>query len=153
MILTRLIVPWPYSDIPNTPGMNLHLPTPAIHSPFHQRSAACSACHEVRNPVTMKQSDGTYAPVADGEPHPTQDPYDMYPEQTTWSEWLHSSFADGADVVPDDRFAGNLDGPFQPAKTATCPPRGRGCFAWENEPWFERQDSGITALPAPTLGF
>ncbi|MAV54957.1 MAG: hypothetical protein CMJ28_03265 [Phycisphaerae bacterium] len=133
----------PYSDIPNTPGMNLHSPTPAIHSPFHQRSAACSACHEVRNPVTMKQADGTYAPVADGEPHPTQDPYDMYPEQTTWSEWLHSSFADGADVVPDDRFAGNLDGPVSTCQDCHMPDRvAGGCFAWESPPWFERQDLG-----------
>ncbi|MFK7883665.1 MAG: GC-type dockerin domain-anchored protein [Phycisphaerales bacterium] len=75
-------------------------------SPFHQDSAMCATCHDVSNPVYTKQTDGSYALNALGTPHPTQNKYDMFPVERTYSEWLNSDFA----VAPIDmggRFGGN----------------------------------------------
>lgn len=75
-------------------------------SPFHQDSAMCATCHDVSNPVYTKALDGSYDLNALGSPHPTQDKYDMFPVERTYSEWLQSAFA----VAPIDiggRFGGN----------------------------------------------
>jgi len=77
-----------------------------LQSPFHQDSAMCATCHDVSNPVYTKQNDGTYALNALHTPHPTQDKYDMFPLERTYSEWSMSAFA----VAPIDmggRFGGN----------------------------------------------
>ncbi len=77
-----------------------------LQSPFHQDSAMCATCHDVSNPVYSKQPDGTYALNNLNTPHPTQDKFDMFPLERTYSEWSMSDFA----LAPIDmggRFGGN----------------------------------------------
>jgi hypothetical protein len=85
-------------------GFALH---PTIFSPFHRRSEACAPCHDVSTPTYTREGDA-YLPNAFGEPHPTQRPEDMFPEQRTFSEWRTSQFARGGVVFPDGRFGGRL---------------------------------------------
>ena len=98
----------PLSDVTT----NLHGLTPngeyvkLIYSPFHTKSQLCGTCHDVSNPVFVKQPDGSYGIGAIGEPHPTQEPNDMFPEQRTYSEWANSEFATTGVSFPDDRFGG-----------------------------------------------
>ncbi len=75
-------------------------------SPFHTTSELCAHCHDVSNPVYMRQSDGSYALTDFDQPHPTGDKHDMFPIERTYSEWLHSDFADGG-VDMGGRFGGN----------------------------------------------
>jgi len=86
-----------------TPEAEYH---PWLQSPYHRSAALCASCHEVSNPIYSKQPNGTYALNALNTPHPTQNKYDMFPEQRTYSEWANSAFA----VAPIDmggRFGGN----------------------------------------------
>jgi len=133
----------PYQDIAITPGMNMH-GVPVIYSPFHRRSEMCATCHDVANPNYMRQPDGTYAPTALGQPHPTQDPYDMFPEQMTYSEWKYSQFASGGVQFNDGRFGGSHPtGLMQECQDCHMPEVvAGGCFAWEFPPFFERPDLG-----------
>ncbi len=89
-----------------------------LESPFHTKSQMCATCHEVSNPVFVRQPDGTYAipPNSLGQPHPTLNKYDMAPEQRTFSEWLNSEFSQGplnlgnfehGGVDMGNRFGGN----------------------------------------------
>lgn len=138
----------PYFDVANDPAMNLHFgmngPIDVIHSPWHQRSELCGTCHEVRNPVFIRdEATDTYVLDALGEGHATQDPLDMYPEQTTYSEWLNSVFADEGVAFPDGRFGGVKTGPLTSCQDCHMPDQiAGGCFAWENPPFYERQDLG-----------
>lgn len=79
---------------------------PWLQSPYHRSSALCASCHEVSNPIYSKQANGTYALNALNQPHPTQDKFDMFPEQRTYSEWAASSFAQGP-INMGGRFGGN----------------------------------------------
>ncbi len=74
----------PFDDI----AVNPHGSAEIIPSPFHRQSALCGACHDVSTPTYTRQPDGSYALNPIGEPHPTQHPNDMFPEQRTYSEWL-----------------------------------------------------------------
>jgi len=65
----------------------------AYESPFHKESGLCAGCHDVSNPVYVKQNDGSYLASAMGQPHPTGNKYEMYPMDRTYSEWLASDFA------------------------------------------------------------
>ncbi|MBX9736028.1 MAG: cytochrome c family protein [Phycisphaerales bacterium] len=65
----------------------------AYESPFHKEAGLCAGCHDVSNPVYLKQGDGSYAPTPMGQAHPTGNKYDMYPMDRTYSEWLMSDFA------------------------------------------------------------
>ncbi|MFG0274092.1 MAG: hypothetical protein ACF8QF_03450 [Phycisphaerales bacterium] len=78
----------------------------AIYSPFHSESTMCATCHDVSNPAFTRQPDGTYAPNAFGQPHPTLLDVDMFPVERTYSEWKHSAFAAGG-VQMNGRFGGN----------------------------------------------
>lgn len=79
----------PFDDVPD----NYHAPVPIIASPFHTSSDICGTCHDVSNPVFVRQPDGHYAPSALGLEHPTLDKYDMFPIERTYSEWLMSDYA------------------------------------------------------------
>lgn len=98
----------PLDDI----AVNLHGLTPSgdlsklIYSPFHTKGQMCGTCHDVSNPVFVKTKSGSYAPGKLGEPHPTQNPHDMFPEQRTYSEWLNSTFATEGVFFEDRRFGG-----------------------------------------------
>lgn len=134
----------PFSDIP----YNMHgytqfgEPVDLITSPFHQKSQLCGTCHDVSNPVFTKQPDGTYAMNAPGEPHPTQNPHDMFPEQRTYSEWLLSEFADGGVYFPDHRFGGNKkDGVMSSCQDCHMPDQqGGACYFSDEPPFQERPD-------------
>lgn len=64
-------------------------------SPFHLSSRLCATCHDVSNPLYTRQGDGTYALGSYNSFHPTQDKYDMFPAERTYSEWSASLFASG----------------------------------------------------------
>lgn len=77
-----------------------------LASSFHTRSEVCATCHDVSNPVYVRQEDGTYAMGTLDVAHPTTDKYDMFPIERTYSEWLNSEFATfGVDM--GGRFGGN----------------------------------------------
>lgn len=128
----------PYDDVP----FNFHTPDEIIYSPFHRESAMCAACHDVSNPVFVRQPDGTYVLGALDEPHPTMDPHGMMPEQRTYSEWLHSDFAKGGVYFADGRFGGDHPtGVMQSCQDCHMPTNFTGgCFAWQSPPFFPRED-------------
>lgn len=78
----------PFNDVP----LNLH-GVDILHSPFHSTSEMCATCHDVSNPVFSRQPDGSYVPNPLNAPHPTEDKYDMFPVERTYSEWLNSTYA------------------------------------------------------------
>jgi hypothetical protein len=128
----------PFDDVP----INMHGPAAIIHSPYHRTSELCASCHDVSIPTVTLQPDGSYAPNALGEPHPTQNPYDMFPEQRTYSEWLHSQFAKGGVLFEDGRFGGNHPtGVMESCQDCHMPDVfAGGCFFWDMEPFFPRPD-------------
>ncbi len=75
-------------------------------SQFHSASEMCATCHDVSNPVFVRQPDGAYVPGDLDAPHPTQDKYDEFPVERTYSEWLASAFAAGP-IEMGGRFGGN----------------------------------------------
>ncbi|MBC7833811.1 MAG: hypothetical protein H7Y88_01765 [Phycisphaerales bacterium] len=77
-----------------------------LYSPLHSESRMCATCHDVSNPMYVRQPNGTYALGDLDAPHPTQDKYDQFPVERTYSEWSASLFADGP-VDLDGRFGGN----------------------------------------------
>ncbi|RJP34582.1 MAG: hypothetical protein C4547_10590 [Phycisphaerales bacterium] len=81
-------------------------PHPLIVAPFHKDAALCATCHDVSNPAFTRQPDDTYVANAFGERHPTDNKYDMFPLERTYSEWLESAFARGG-IDMGGRFGGN----------------------------------------------
>jgi hypothetical protein len=77
-----------------------------LKSPFHRQSAMCATCHDVSLPHFSRQPDGTYALNTIDEPAPTDDKYQQFPEQRTFSEWTASLFAQGP-IDLGGRFGGN----------------------------------------------
>jgi len=86
------------------PNFYLH---PWLKSPYHEQARLCGTCHDVSNPVYVRQPDGTYAPGALNAPHPTQNKLDEFPIERTFSEWSASAFAAGP-VDVGGRFGGTL---------------------------------------------
>lgn len=76
-------------------------------SPYHLESRMCATCHDVSNPALERQPDGTYALGALNSPHPTQNKFDQFPIERTYSEWAQSLFAAGP-VEMGGRFGGNI---------------------------------------------
>ncbi len=102
-------------------------PHPWEFSPFHSESAMCGTCHDVSNPVFVRQEDGSYAPGTLNEPHPTGDKRDMFPEQRTYSEWLASEFA-ATGVDMQGRFGGTGGPVVSTCQDCHMPPTvGKGC--------------------------
>ena len=91
----------PREDLYNMHGV------PILISPFHRESEMCGTCHELSNPAFSLQSDGTWAPNAYDAAHPTQNMYEMIPEQRTFGEWKQSQFASGGVQFNDGRFGGD----------------------------------------------
>ncbi|MFQ5653700.1 MAG: hypothetical protein ACE5GW_03090 [Planctomycetota bacterium] len=75
-------------------------------SPFHRDAAMCGTCHDVSNPVFVRQGD-SYVPGDLDTPHPSHDRYEEFPVERTYSEWLASAFAQGP-IDMGGRFGGNL---------------------------------------------
>ncbi len=88
-------------------GGFLFHPDATYMSPFHKKSSLCGTCHDVSNPVFIRQPDGRYAfdPQTLNEPHPTGNKYDQFPVERTYSEWLMSAFAQGP-IDMGGRFGG-----------------------------------------------
>jgi hypothetical protein len=84
---------------------NMHA-SPLYVSPHHEEGNFCGSCHDVSNPTLDDNGDGTYSINPVGEPHDTFNPHDMMPEQTTYSEWLASTFATEGVSFSDNRFGG-----------------------------------------------
>jgi flagellar hook capping protein FlgD/Big-like domain-containing protein len=76
-----------------------------VESPLHRSSNLCGTCHDVSNPVFVKQAEGDYAPNTFDESHPTMDVRNMFPVERTFSEWSQSAYALGGVYAP--QFAGN----------------------------------------------
>lgn len=79
---------------------------PYIYSPFHSRAELCATCHDVSNPLFTRQANGTYALNSLDAAHETQNKYDMFPIERTYSEWAHSAFPAGVNM--GGVFGGNL---------------------------------------------
>ncbi len=94
------------SDNRRGPFIDVQPPHQWAYSGFHRDSALCGTCHDVSNPMYDRQPDGTYQLDLLGMEHPSRDPYDMFPIERTYSEWLNSDFATmGVDM--GGRFGGN----------------------------------------------
>jgi hypothetical protein len=133
----------PLADVPD----NIHGLTPQgdpvrlVYSPFHTQGEFCGTCHDVSNPVFVKQKNGTYALGRLNTPHPTQNPHDMFPEQRTYSEWANSEFASKGVSFPDNRFGGpdHPTGVMSSCQDCHMPKNfGGACAFWEYEPFFGR---------------
>ncbi len=90
---------------------NLHVPLPeqpapqVIYSPFHKSSEFCWNCHDVSNPLLVRDGN-TYVLGHLDEPHPTGSQKDMFPLHRTYQEWLNSYYSTiGVDHA--GRFGGN----------------------------------------------
>lgn len=118
----------PFDIIADLGGEDPHLPSRStLVSPYHESSDLCGTCHDLRNTVFTRDSEGNYVPNALDEPG---DPALGFPEQLTYTEWTLSEFADTG--VIDPRFGGNA------ALLTTCQdchmPDGSGRDA-KNAPW------------------
>ncbi|MDG2423283.1 MAG: multiheme c-type cytochrome [Phycisphaerales bacterium] len=111
---------------------NMHGASEIKVSPFHLDSAQCAACHDLSNPAFERQEDGTYLLTDFDTAHPTQNTYDMMPEQRTYSEWLASKFADGGVQFDDGRFGGeHPTGLMQSCQDCHMPKAsGANCAFW-----------------------
>jgi hypothetical protein len=81
---------------------------PFLYSPFHRESAMCGTCHDVSNPVYELQQDGSYEPGTFDAPASSGDPYQQFPVERTYSEWLASSYNSPSGVYAP-QFGGNKD--------------------------------------------
>ncbi len=93
----------PFDDIPTNP----HPGAEILVSPFHHRSEFCWTCHDVSNPIFVKQPGGTYTMDAVGTPHPTGSQNDMFPLHRTYSEWKNSYYFTLGGIQHNGRFGGN----------------------------------------------
>jgi len=89
----------PFTLDPNHPHSHLV-------SPFHRDSALCSTCHDISNPLYSRQPDGTYTLNNMDAPAPSQDKYEQFPLERTYSEWAMSAFAQGP-IEMGGRFGGD----------------------------------------------
>lgn len=81
-------------------------------SPYHQDSLLCATCHDLSNPTLSKQVDGSYQLNPVNQRAPSQNKFDLFPVERTFSEWTASQYArlpvDTRDSVhPAGRFGGN----------------------------------------------
>ena len=90
-------------DVVADNGGDPHLPNRStLVSPFHQSADLCGTCHDVRNTMFTRDSNGDYVVNALDEPG---DLAQGFPEQLTYTEWKLSEFATSG--VVDPRFGGN----------------------------------------------
>ena len=104
-----------------------------LQAPYQSSSTMCATCHDVSNPVYERQTDGTYALGALDTPAASHSPYDQFPIERTYSEWLMSSFAT-APIDVGGRFAPNLSGVSSCQDCHMPPDEGVSCFFGEERP-------------------
>ncbi|USN98281.1 MAG: hypothetical protein H6810_08840 [Phycisphaeraceae bacterium] len=95
-------------------------------SDYYPDSSNCGMCHDVSNPAFDAQPDGTYVLNDLDMPHPTQNKYDMFPIERTYSEWTASAFAQGA-IEMGGRFGGNITAVSSCQDCHMPDGTGRGC--------------------------
>ena len=83
------------------------------YSPFHKESAICGTCHDVSNPVYDAVRDASdhiigYTPNTFNAAPSSSNPYDLFPVERTYSEWLMSDYNSPTGVY-SPIFGGNLD--------------------------------------------
>lgn len=79
-----------------------------LPSPFHRDSAQCATCHEISNPLLVRQADGTYALNALDAPAADLDSRKLFPMDRTYSEWFYSAF-NTPEGVYAPQFGGNRE--------------------------------------------
>jgi hypothetical protein len=130
--------------------INMHGASEILYSPFHSESAMCASCHDLANPVfTWNDGIEAFELNAMDAAHPTQNVYDMFPEQRTYSEWLNSDFADTGVSFPDGRFGGDghPDGVMRSCQDCHMPKtHGANCVFWSNPEVGTRDDIDIHAF-------
>lgn len=78
-----------------------------LHSPWHSESAMCGTCHDVSNPVFVRNGDhAEYESNTFDEAPATNSPHILMPVERTYSEWLHSAYNTSSGVYAP-HFAGN----------------------------------------------
>ncbi len=88
----------------------------ALHSPFHQDAALCGTCHDVSNPVFIRDGTNTeYVANAFDTPPDTDSTEILMPVERTYSEWFYSAY-NSSNGVFAPQFAGNKAG----GMVATC---------------------------------
>ena len=95
-------------DIRRGPYVDEAAPHSVYYSPFHRDAALCGSCHDVSNPVYSKGAGGVYEPNAFDQPAPNASPYELFPVERTYSEWLMSAY-NSASGVYAPQFGGNRD--------------------------------------------
>jgi len=78
------------------------------YSPFHLDSAFCGTCHDVSNPVFIRNPDGSYSPNAFNAPAAAFGSHQIGPVERTYSEWFYSAFNTPQGVYAP-QFGGNRD--------------------------------------------
>jgi hypothetical protein len=81
------------------------------YSPFHQDAALCGTCHDVSNPVFIRDpyslgDQRDYAVLSVGDTASTFNPYEQFPVERTYSEWLMSSY-NTPEGISGTAFGGN----------------------------------------------
>jgi hypothetical protein len=76
-----------------------------VESPFHRSANMCGTCHDVSNPVFVRDAPGDYSPNGFDQEHPDMDLRNMFPIERTFSEWTQSEYASVGVYAP--QFAGN----------------------------------------------
>lgn len=77
-----------------------------IPSPFHREAALCGTCHDVSNPVFVRNPDGTYSPNTFDEPAAHFGSHQIGAVERTYSEWLLSAFNSPQGIYAPE-FGGN----------------------------------------------
>ncbi len=129
----------PFDDVP----INMHLGNPIpeiIHSPYHAMAEFCWNCHDVSNPLMVRQADDTYVLDTLDAPHPTGKQEDMFPLHRTYSEWKNSYYS-SIGIQHNGRFGGNHPtGVMKTCQDCHMPDmQGFGCN-FEFEPFFQREN-------------
>jgi len=79
-----------------------------FYSPFHPEAAICGTCHDVSNPAFTKNAQGEYEPNSFDQPAPDFSPYELFPIERTYSEWLMSAYNSPTGIYAPE-FGGNKD--------------------------------------------
>jgi len=95
------------------------------YSPFHSEAFMCGTCHDVSNPAFTRQPDDTYVLNTLDAPSPSFNPYEMFPVERTFSEWLMSEYNSTGVYAP--QFGGNKDTVFTCQDCHFRDVTGKGC--------------------------
>ncbi len=83
-------------------------PHGVLVSPFHREAALCGTCHDVSNPVFVRNPDGSYTPNAFDQASAEFGPHEIGVVERTYSEWFHSEYNTPAGVYAP-QFGGNRE--------------------------------------------